>query len=264
MAKKIKSYHLPKLNKQTENIDSALRLLGLEGIRLFFDTISKQTLNKKDITPYDFLENLLEKELAWREDNRLIRWAQAARFPWKKTLQDFDFSAQPSIDQTQVYDLSSCRYIDNSQNIVFFGVPGVGKTHLAISLGLEAINQGYEARFLTLGQLIDMIEKSYAGEGTHRLFSSLLRPDLLILDEMDLFETKGSISDFLFKLCQQRYEKKSTIFTSNRSFDSWDKVFGNETRAGSIVDRIMHNGVIINIKGGSYRTRNRNSIQAIL
>ncbi len=193
-----------------------LKILGLEGARASFDNLAKQSVENSS-TPYGFLENLLDKELLWKEDNRLQRWIQKARFPWKRTLTDFDFSFQPKIDMVLIHELASCRFIGKSENIVLLGPPGVGKTHLATALGLEAIHQGHEVRFL----------------------ASLLRPELLILDEMDL------------------YEKGSIIFTSNKAFSEWGKLFGNSTRAGVILDRINHHCTIVNIEGESYRFKDK-------
>lgn len=134
----------------------------------------------------------------------------------------------------------------------------MGKTHLSISLGLEAINQGYEVRFLTLAQLIESVEKTEGdAEARHRLLGTLLRPRLLILDEMDLHDTTVTSSTFLFKLLQDRYEKGSIIFISNKPFSEWGKLFHNETRANAIVDRILHHAVTIPIEGDSFRLKGR-------
>ncbi len=254
---KVNLYQVVDSSEQEERVDKALRLLGLECMRTSLHNVVADTASRKEVTFYDFLENLLEKELSFREDSRITRWTLQARFPCRKTIQDFDFSYQPELDERLVNELASCRFIDRAENIVFFGPPGVGKTHLATALGLEAINKGYEVKFLTLTQLIDSIEKTSPGEGLRRLFNSLIRQDLLIIDEVDLYEASRSAADFIFKLCQQRYENKSTIFTSNRGFEDWDKVFGNPARASAIVDRIIHHGTIITINGNSYRLKDK-------
>jgi len=247
---------MPKSLKQSDRIEKALQLLGLEGIRFSYSNLAQKFIKDKS-NPYDFLECLLEKQIVWKEENRLQRWLQQAHFPWQKTLKDFDFSFQPSIDKRQVYELASCRFIDKGENVIFLGPPGVGKTHLAISLGLEAIYKGYEVRFLTLDQLIELANRASDGEKLRRLFSTLVRQRLLILDEMDLYEADSAVSTFLFKLLHQRYEEGSVIFTSNKTFTDWGKLFGSQARAGAILDRITHHSTIITIEGESYRIKDK-------
>lgn len=257
---KINLYIIPKLTSQEERIKNALGLLDLEGMRSSFDRLANGML-KKHATFYDFLESLVEKELWYKEENRQQRWAQQAHFPWKKTINDFDFSFQPMLNQRLIHELLSCRFIDKNENVVFIGPPGVGKTHLSIALGIEAIQKGYDVRFLTLSQLIELADKaSNDAVLRHRLLSMLLRPRLLILDEMDLHETTPSSSVFLFKLLQDRYENGSIIFTSNKIVSEWEKLFENKTRAGATIDRILHHGRVIIIKGESYRLKGKKAL----
>lgn len=257
MAKsKVSIYTVGSNLKQEERIDHALKLLELEGMRSTFHTLAQKNITSAKQNPYDFLESLLEKELFLKEENRRLRWIQQAHFPCKKTLNGFDFSFQPSIDKRQIFDLASGRYISQKVNVFFLGPSGVGKTHLSIALGLEAIEKGYDVKFLTLRDFIEAIDKNYDtedGEKLVRFSSSLLRPKLLILDEMDLYDINPIASALLFKLLYDRYEKGSIIFTSNRSFTEWSKLFGNATKANTILDRITHHRLIINIKGESYR-----------
>lgn len=254
---KVNLYSIANSSRQIERIGSALKLLDLDGMRSSFDQIAQEMI-KRNATYYDFLESLLEKELSYKEDNRQQRWIQQARFPWIKTLAEFDFSFQPKLNKRLIYELASCRYIDKAENIIFLGAPGVGKTHLSIALGIEAIQKGYEVRFLTLAQLIESADKT-EGDGLlrHRLLGSLLRSRILILDEMDLHDTTTISSTFLFKLLQDRYEKGSIIFTSNKAFTEWGALFENETRAEAAIDRIVHHAVIIHIEGDSYRIKDR-------
>lgn len=254
---KVNLYSIPKSTKQGERISSALKLLELEGMRISFDKLASKMF-KPHVTFYDFLESLLEKELSYKEESRQQRWIQQARFPWQKTLVDFDFSFQPKLNKRLIYELASGRFIEKAENVIFLGPPGVGKTHLSIALGLEAIKKGHEVKFLTLAQLIKSVEKTdNDAELRHRLLGALLRPKLLILDEMDLHDTTVTSSTFLFKLLQDRYEKGSIIFTSNKAFSEWGKLFDNKTRASAIVDRILHHAITIPIEGESWRLKGR-------
>ncbi len=251
---KVNLYVVPKTSSRNLWIETTLKLLGLEGMRASYEKIAEKVVQEK-LTPIDFLESLLEMELGYKEDGRLTRWKQKSHFPFDKSLKDFDFSYQPTIDQRVINMLTTCRFIERRENIVFFDPPGVGKTHLAVGIAQDAIKNGKEVLFCYMKDLIEAIEKTSDGLAMRRLFSSLLRPNLLILDEMDFYEANSSVSTFLFKLLHQRYEKGSTIFTSNKTFTEWGKLFGNQARAGAIIDRITHHCTIININGDSYRLK---------
>ena len=257
MAKsKVRIYKISSSLKQNERISQALKELGLNGMSSSFDRTAQECIKNKK-TPHDFLEGLLEKEFTLREDSRLQRWIQKAGFPFKRTLKEFDFTFQPTVDETQISDLASCRYIDKTEDVVFMGPPGVGKTHLSVALGYEAIYSGHDVKFLTLDQLVELVERKASAEERHYLFTSLLRPDLLILDEMDLYETSTNAATFLFKLLHQRYETGSVIFASNRSFEEWGRLFGSQQRAAAILDRLHHHATIIKIEGESYRLKDK-------
>lgn len=255
---KVNKYEMLAGVSQVERINDALKKLGLDAVSFSVREVNKHAIENQ-ITYFDFLENLLEKEFYWKEDNRQQRWIQQARFPSIKRLADFDFNTKGlEIDKRLIYELSSCRYIDNAENIVFYGPQGVGKTHLAIALGFEAINQGKEVLFFRLAQLIEMIEKVIeSGQDTHILLTKLLRPKLLIIDDMENYETSFKVSMFLLSLIEQRYEKGSMIFTSNETFARLDRLFGGQKRTGKIVDRIFHHSKIIKIGGGSYRIKDK-------
>ncbi len=209
-------------------------------------------------TYFDFIESLLENELAAKEDNRIQSWLKKAKFPFLKTLKEFDFPFQPSLNEQDIRELSSCRFIKNAENVAFFGQTGVGKTHLSIAIGYEAILNGLDARFITLRGLQELIdEKLNNGEELHRLSMELQKPKLLIIDEMDLYESTPNLSVFLSKLLNDRHLSGSIIFTANQSFATWGNLFGSEIRAETVLDRIIGNCNVIEIKGPSYRTKDK-------
>lgn len=255
---KVSTYKMSNSRKINERIEQGLRDLQLDGMLPVYDMLAKDNINNHD-SPYVFLERLLEKQINWKEDLRIRNRILQAKFPYVKTIKDFDFSFQPSIDEQKIKTLATGKFINDKQNVIFLGPAGVGKTHLSISLGISAIYEGHDVKFLTIDKLIELIEKASRGESYEipRLSASLLRPEVLILDEMDFYETSRLVSQFIFRLLHRRCEIGSTMFTSNKSFTSWNEIFGSETRAMSIIDRIVERGVVINIQGDSYRVKDK-------
>ena len=254
--KKVNIFTVPRDGTQGEKISQMCATLDLGGIASSFKRVAEK-LQKSHATLFDLLENLLEKEMTWREEKRISRWEQLAHFPFKGTIQEFDFDFPESIDRGQINELLSFRFIESGKNIVFLGPPGVGKTHLAVAFGLEAIYRGHEARFLTLDELIERVEKADQIFSL-RLFRTFMRPRLLILDDIDYYDTGKNASAFLFKLVKERHARSlSTIFTSNKDFSGWRDLFGNPEKAGGAIDRIVGRAVIIKIEGESYRIKGK-------
>lgn len=243
-------------------VERALRILDCEeAVRALPSVL--QTAQDGKLSYLECIHLLLDPVMHKREDERIERWRKQAKFPWLKSLKQYNFNFPDSIDKDKVLSLANCRWIDNGGNVVFFGPSGVGKTHLSIALGLEAINEGYETKFITAERLIEMIgvvmrKDKVAGGGDNRkkLLSSFANVKLLILDELAYSKVDQEVADFLFQLiCRRHDSQTATIITSNEGFDTWDRFFAdNEARAMAAIDRILHDCVAITINGKSFRS----------
>lgn len=255
--KKINKYQPSNKPKQEDRIEENFKLLKLDGMLASYKRLTKDFL-KNNLTPHDLIEKLQLAEANWDESNRVDRWIQQAHFEINKTLQDFDFSYPTKINKTLVFELASCRYIENATNVAFLGPTGVGKTHLASALGRDAIYAGFDVRFLSLRSLNELIDKvSDDPLKLRRLMNSLIRPKVLILDEVALFEPNEMLAKFLVELLLNRHLKNSTIFTSNKSFKSWGNAFGDIHTSAMVLDRITQRMEIVDIEGPSYRLKDR-------
>ena len=203
----------------------------------------------------EFLELLIEDESCSRAGNSYRRRFLKSKLSEEKTIAGYDFAYQPELDKKLVLDLACCRFVREKKNIVFMGNPGVGKTHLANALGLEALRQGYKAMMTHSSDLIEKLSAS-KGDGTYsHTLKSFLEVDLLIIDELGFKKIQEKNVDEFFEIIRRRYEHGSVILTTNRNFEEWEKIFGDSVLASAIIDRLIHHCHVVRIVGNSYRVK---------
>ena len=260
--KKVVRYVFDDSRDEEANVIRSLQLLECDTVIKALSSALRMAQENK--WPYiQFLNVILEQEMQARDDKRVERWRKSARFPWLRNLTDYNFARPQFIEKEKVLKLAECRWIENGGNVIFFGSSGVGKTHLSIALGLEAITKGFETRFITLDQLMELSsiavgkDKAFGGgENRKKFLTSFSNIKLLILDDLAYTRIDPEVSDLLFQIIFRRHEKKaSTIFTSNEGLETWEKYFpNNPVRTMAVLDRILHDCVPINIRGQSFRS----------
>ncbi len=212
---------------------------------------------EKELSYADFLDQLFTEEIASKSAKNIAMRTNLARFPFVKSLETFDFSYQPSLDKKQLSNLATCHFIEHGENVVILGPPGVGKTHLSVSLGLKAIEHGYRVLFTTAANMITTLTKAVSEGKLEEKLKSYTVPRLLIVDEIGYLPIDQAGANLFFQLISRRYEKGPVILTSNQSFGSWGEVFGDRVIATAILDRVLHHAITINIRGNSYRLKDK-------
>lgn len=244
------------MNLILERVHQALQSLSLLEADALLQTHLERAA-QQELSYADFLGELLDAELASRRDRALAARTRMAGLPYHKTLAQFDFAFQPSVDQKQVRELQTLGFVEEASNIVLLGPPGVGKTHLAIGLGLEALRAGYSVYFVTAHDLVsDLGRATREGKLDSRL-RVYLRAKVLIVDEVGYLPLDELGATIFFQLVSARYERGSIVLTSNKSYADWGTVFGETTIASAILDRLLHHSVTLNIRGESYRLKER-------
>jgi DNA replication protein DnaC len=238
-----------------DRIESNLSRLRLSRIR---ETL-QQVINAaedKGKSYLSFLDDLLEEEVAHKEQRRVEIALKISGLPFIKSIDEFDFTFHPKLDRQKVMSLFDLTFIPQKGNVIFLGPPGVGKTHLAISLALKACQAGISIYFTTMEDLIKKLRKDYeagkAGKGR-----SYYKSSLVIVDEVGYTPVNREECNLFFRFIANRYEKASTIITSNKAFSDWTELFHDPVIVTAILDRLLHHSVVINIRGNSYRLRGK-------
>ena len=210
-----------------------------------YDEVIRQLEGNKGFD--DFLVALMRTELDSRQESNRKRKIHAARFPYRKTLEEFDFSYLENVSEAQIHQLASCDFIQNKQNVVMIGNPGTGKTHLSIALGLKACMQGLNVRFYTAANLSNELIEALDGHRLLKLEKQIAGCDLLIIDEKSYLTFNRHLSELLFKVIADRSERKSVIVSTNLAFSEWLTMFENQTMVAAMIDRLTYRSFVLNM-----------------
>lgn len=219
-------------------------------------------INNKELDYIESLHELTNLEIQAREDRATHACVRVANFPYRKELKDFDFSFNPKINKEKILDFKHLRFIENKENILFLGVPGVGKTHLAISIGIEAAKNRKITYFINCHDLILQLKRAKLENRLETRLKFFSKYKVLIIDEVGYLPIDKEGANLLFQLINKRYENSSTIITTNKPFSEWGEVFGDSVLASAILDRLLHHSHVINIVGSSYRLKDKTFLKS--
>jgi DNA replication protein DnaC len=243
-------------NTLLERLHGTLNQLGLHEADVLLES-HLQRAAQGDRPYADFLLDLLDAEARTRHERKLQQALKRARLPFTKTLEQFDFGFQPSIEERAIRELRTLRWAHEASNVLFLGPPGVGKTHLAVALAVEAIEAGFSAQFITAHDLVSDLGRAARENRLSQRLRTFVSPKVLVIDEIGYLPLDEVGATLFFQLVTARYERGSIVLTSNKSFGDWGVVFGDTVLATAVLDRLLHHASVINIRGESYRLKER-------
>ena len=244
----------PPKTAEPPHLVADLRTLCLPSFAANWERLAQEAARKRQPGP-EYLAELAHLEVTQRRERRIARLIRDARFPVLKTLEGFDFAAQPELERDAVLELARCEFVGEHGNVLLIGPIGTGKTHLAIALGIAACQREKRVRFLTAAEAANELSEAKAQGRLSRKLEQLARFDLLVLDELGYVPFDRQDADLLFGLVAKVYERKSLIITTNLPFARWSEVFLDATAAAAVIDRLVHHATILKTEGESYRLR---------
>ena len=234
-----------------ERIMENLIRLRLTRIQELLETVAEEAQRRSE-TYLAFLDQLLQEEVTAKEDRRVKTSLKIAGLPFDKTIEEYDFSFHETLDKRSVMSLFDLDFIGRKENVIFLGPPGVGKTHLATALAIKACYSGISIYFTTMAELIGKLKQNAESSSRGRSYD---RNALVVVDEVGYMPISRQEAHLFFQFICRRYERASTVITSNKSFSEWEELFGDPVIASAILDRLLHHCRVINIKGNSYRMK---------
>ncbi len=244
------------MSVETEHLEAMLSRLKLTLLRDQLDTLLDEAA-RRELNLREALVFLCEAEIARKDQRRIAMGTSIAKFPFVRTLDGFDYDAQPSLDAKQLRELATSRWVGNGDTLLLQGPPGVGKTHLAVALGRAAIERGHSVLFTQATHLVAALAKANAEGTLEQRLRHFTKPKLLIIDELGYLPFTANAAHLFFQLVSRRYERGSVLITSNRSVGEWGQVFTDAVVATAILDRLLHHSHVITIRGDSFRLREK-------